>query len=241
MKIAIITARGGSKRIPRKNIRDFCGRPMIAYAITAAQESGLFDRIIVSTEDDEIASIARQWGAEVPFRRPVSLADDYTGTIKIVAHAIQVLIEQNCKPEWICCIYPTVPLLQPEDLKQAFQLLIATGATYAFPVAEFSPPIQGAFRRCSNGELEFFYPEYQAKRTQELEPAYYDAGQFYWGKVEAWLAERSMAQNSIGYIIPRWRAVDIDTLEDWEQAELLYQALQLSRKSESSDASRVSS
>lgn len=240
MKVAIITARGGSKRIPRKNIRDFCGRPMIAYAITAAQESGLFDRIVVSTEDDEIAAIARQWGAEVPFVRPKSLADDYTGTIKIVAHAIQVLIEQGCLPEWVCCIYPTVPLLQAEDIHQAFDLLIDTGATYVFPVAEYSPPIQGAFRRHSNGNLEFFYPEYLGKRTQELEPAYYDAGQFYWGKAEAWLAERSMAQNSIGCIIPRWRAVDIDTLEDWEQAELLYQALQLSQKRESSDASRLS-
>lgn len=227
MKIAIITARGGSKRIPCKNIRDFCGRPMIAYAITAAQKSNLFDRIIVSTEDDEIAAIARQCGAEVPFVRPKSLADDYTGTIKIVAHALQVLIEQNCKPAWVCCIYPTVPLLQAEDINQAFNLLVDTGASYVFAIAEYSPPIQQAFRRHSNGNLEFFYPEYSGKRTQELEPAYYDAGQFYWGKTEVWLEEVSMAQNSVGYVIPRWRAVDIDTLEDWEQAELLYKALQL--------------
>ena len=231
MKIAIITARGGSKRIPRKNIRDFCGRPMIAYAITAAQESGLFDRIIVSTEDDEIASIARQWGAEVPFRRPVSLADDYTGTIKIVAHAIQVLIEQNCKPEWICCIYPTVPLLQPEDLQQAFQLLIETGATYVFPIAPFPSPVQHALRQYPDGRVEVFDPNFVGwSFTQDLEPTYYDPGQFYWGSVEDWLAEADMAENSFGYVIPRWRAIDIDTPDDWHLAELLYQSLQSSHK-----------
>lgn len=239
MKIAVITARGGSKRIPRKNIRDFCGRPIIAYAIAAAQESNLFDRIVVSTEDAEIADLSRRWGAEVPFLRPLSLADDHTGTTPTVAHAIKVLREQNCTPEWVCCLYPTVPLLEPNDLKGAFELLMRSGAPYAFSVSAFPSPIQRALQRTSSGQMRPFYPEYEQARTQDLEPAYFDAGQFYWGKAEAWLNSVSIHQQGVGYIIPRWRAVDIDTLEDWEQAELLYKALQL--KSGFSNADSISS
>ncbi|MDR7896839.1 pseudaminic acid cytidylyltransferase [Thermosynechococcus sp. JY1334] len=225
MKVAIIPARGGSKRIPRKNIRNFCGKPMIAYAIAIAQDSCLFDRIVVSTEDPEIATVASQWGAEVPFVRPASLADDYTGTTQVIAHGIQVLQEQGCHPELVCCIYPAVPLLQADDLKAALNILLSSNAPYVFPVTSFPSSIQRALRRHPSGQMEPFYPEYEQERTQDLEPAYYDAGQFYWGRTQAWLADISIHQQGIGLVIPQWRVVDIDTLEDWQRAELLYKVL----------------
>lgn len=225
MKVAIIPARGGSKRIPRKNIRNFSGKPMIAYAIATAQKSGLFDRIVVSTEDPEIATIASHWGAEVPFVRPASLADDYTGTTQVIAHGIQTLQEDGWHIDFVCCIYPAVPLLQADDLKAAFDILVSSDAPYVFPVTTFPSSIQRALRRQPSGQMEPFYPEYEQERTQDLEPAYYDAGQFYWGKAEAWLADISIHRQGIGLVIPQWRVVDVDTLEDWQRAELIYRAL----------------
>ena len=225
MKLCVIPARGGSKRIPRKNIRPFAGRPMLAYAVEAALGSGLFGHVMVSTDDAEIAAAARALGAEVPFERPAELADDHTPTVPVIAHAIEHFRTLGWEFGAVCCIYPAVPFLQTADLRQALELLEKGGADYAFPVAAFASPIQRALRRLPDGRVQPFRPEYVQTRSQDLEPAYHDAGQFYWGRTEAWLASRSVHANGVGLVIPHWRVVDIDTQEDWERAELLYRAL----------------
>jgi len=223
MKLAVIPARGGSKRIPRKNVKPFAGRPMIAYAITAAREAGVFDRIVVSTDDDEIAAVARQWGAEVPFRRPPELADDLTATAPVMAHAIRALGAAD--DAGVCCIYPGVPLLQPADLVEGLALFEQGGFEYVFPVLPFSSPIQRALTRAGDGAVQSMHPEFAFTRTQDLPPAYHDAGQFYWGTAAAWLAGRSAHLGGRSMVLPEWRAVDIDTPDDWVRAEALYAAL----------------
>lgn len=226
MAIAIIPARGGSKRIPRKNIRPFCGQPMLAYAIQAAQQSSCFSKVVVSTDDEEIAKVARQLGAEVPFLRPANLADDHAGTTPVVIDTIQRLDQLGIQAKHYCCIYATVPLIQADDLKAAHQRLIASNAPFVYTVAEFGFPIQRAVRMDEQGRVTPFWPEQMAKRSQDLEPAYQDAGQFYWGSRAAWLGEISpVGGEGIGHILPRHRVVDIDTPEDWHLAELLYQVL----------------
>ena len=226
MAIAIIPARGGSKRIPRKNIRPFCGKPMLAYAIQAAQKSGCFSKVVVSTDDDEIAEVARQLGAEVPFLRPANLADDHTGTTPVVIDTIARLDKLRIQAQHYCCIYAMVPLIQADDLKAAYQRLIASQAPFVYTVAEFGFPIQRAVRMDERDRVTPFWPEQMAKRSQDLEPAYQDAGQFYWGTQDAWLGGISpIGGEGIGHILPRHRVVDIDTPEDWHLAELLYQVL----------------
>jgi len=225
MRLAVIPARGGSKRIPRKNIRPFAGKPMIGHAIAAAQSSGLFDRIIVSTDDAEIASIAVSMGAQIPFMRPADLADDHTPTVPVVAHAIESCKALGWLAQEVCCIYPGVPLLQAADLVAALDLLKQSHNAYAFPVIAFPSPIQRALRRSSDGASFPYYPEHAGTRTQDLEPAYHDAGQFYWGHAQAWLDGLALHTHCSTLVIPQWRAVDIDTPEDWERAEVLYQAL----------------
>lgn len=226
MAIAIIPARGGSKRIPRKNIRPFCGQPMLAYAIQAAQKSGCFSKVVVSTDNKEIAEVARQLGAEVPFLRPANLADDHTGTTPVVIDTIQRLDQLGIQAEHYCCIYATVPLIQADDLQAAYQQLIASQAPFVYTVAEFGFPIQRAVRMDEQGRVTPFWPEQMATRSQDLEPAYQDAGQFYWGTRAAWLGGISpVGGEGIGHILPRHRVVDIDTPEDWHLAELLYQVL----------------
>ncbi|MBY0575392.1 MAG: pseudaminic acid cytidylyltransferase [Gallionellaceae bacterium] len=224
MKVAFIPARGGSKRIPRKNIRKFAGKPMIAHAIGTAQNSGLFDHIVVSTDDDKIARIAAEHGAEVPFVRPAELADDYTPTVPVIAHAITACQALGWKMDYVCCIYPGVPFIQVDDLKRALEQLQASQAAYSFPVTEFPSAIQRALRRLPNGQMQPLYPEYELTRTQDLEPAYHDAGQFYWGKPDAWLTNNKIHRSGIGLPIPNWRVVDIDTPDDWVRAEILYAA-----------------
>ena len=224
MKIAIIPARGGSKRIPRKNIREFCGKPMIAHAISAAKQSGLFEHVIVSTDDEEIARIAREWGAEIPFTRPAELADDHTPTVPVIAHAITACQALGWYIDYACCIYPGVPFIQIDDLKRALELLQTSQAAYSFPVTEFPSSIQRALRRLPNGKMQPFYPEHELTRTQDLEPGYHDAGQFYWGKPDAWLTNKNVHSNGVGLLIPNWRVVDIDTPDDWARAEILYTA-----------------
>ncbi len=219
--IAVIPARGGSKRIARKNVKKFLGRPMISYAIQAAQASKLFEHVIVSTDDDEIAAIARSWNAEIPFMRPVQLADDFTGTVPVIAHAIQECENLGWLFNWVCCIYPSVPLIQTEDLALAFELLNNSQAQYAFPIAQYPHPIQRALRLASDGELSPFYPEHSTTRTQDLEAAYHDAGQFYWGRKAAWVENKNVHRNGVGLVIPAWRAIDIDTPEDWHRAEVI--------------------
>lgn len=223
--LAIIPARGGSKRIPRKNIKSFQGKPMIAYAIAAAKRSGLFEHIVVSTDDDEVAAVARAWGAETPFARPEELANDFVATAPVVAHALQECDQLSWRCEYACCIYPAVPLLREADLQASLSLMLDSGADYCFPIAEFPAAIQRAFARSATGRLKPLYPEFELTRTQDLEPAYYDAGQFYWGTSRAWLSNPNIHSSGVGYPIPSWRAVDIDTSEDWEHAERLYKNL----------------
>lgn len=224
MRIAVIPARGGSKRIPRKNIKPFAGKPMIAHAIGAAQRSGLFDHILVTTDDAEIASIAADFGAEVPFVRPAELADDFTGTVPVVAHAVDACLRMGWQVEQVCCIYPAVPFLQEADLVSALRMLEAEGTGYVFPITAYPSAIQRALRQLPDGHIEPFYSQFALVRTQDLEPAFYDAGQFYWGCAKTWLEGKIIHQHAAGLVIPDWRVVDIDTHEDWKRAELMYTA-----------------
>lgn len=227
MKLAIIPARGGSKRIPRKNIKPFCGKPMIAWSIEAALESGCFDRIIVSTDDEEIAEVARQYGAEVPFMRPLALSDDHTGTIPVIRHAIETINSQGRAVEQACCLYATAPFIQAEDLRRGLEILQGSGGDYAFSVTSYAFPIQRAIRLTPEGRVEMFNPEHFSTRSQDLEEAYHDAGQFYWGRADAWLQGKMIfSPTSLPVMLPRHRVQDIDTPEDWVRAEWLFKATQ---------------
>ncbi len=224
VKLAVIPARGGSKRIPRKNIKPFCGKPMIAYSIEAAKKSELFDEIIVSTDDEEIAEVALKYGALVPFMRPKELSDDHTATIPVIAHAICEMSARN--HEAICCIYATAPFIQANYLKEAYEIFKQNNAQYAFSATTFPFPIQRAIR-LKNGSVEMFYPEHFLTRSQDLEEAFHDAGQFYFGKPEAWLENKPIfAPHSRVVLLPRHLVQDIDTMEDWVRAELMFKAMQ---------------
>ena len=233
MRLAVIPARGGSKRIPRKNIKDFCGKPMIAWSVTAAQESGCFDRIIVSTDDAEIAEVAKAAGAEVPFMRPAELSDDHTGTIPVIGHAIEWMRDQaGFNATQVCALYATAPFVQAEDLQRGWQALYTTGMDYAFAVTSYAFPIQRAIRLTPEGGVEMFDPSQFAKRSQDLEDAYHDAGQFYWGKASAWLAGAPIFTHAaVPVMLPRHRVQDIDTMEDWARAEWLFKAMRESKGS----------
>lgn len=223
MRVAVIPARGGSKRIPKKNIKPFCGKPMIAWSIEAALESGCFDRVVVSTDDEAIAEVARAHGAEVPFMRPEDLSDDFTGTIPVIHNAAEALgLADNAA---LCCIYATAPFLQAADIRHGLETLQKTGGDYAFSVTSYAFPIQRAIRITPDNRTEMFTPEAFAIRSQDLEEAYHDAGQFYWGTVAAWRAEKPIfSADSAPVILPRERVQDIDTAEDWRIAELMFKA-----------------
>lgn len=227
MRLAVIPARGGSKRIPRKNIKPFGGRPMIAWSIDAALKSACFDRVIVSTDDAEIAEVALAYGAEVPFVRPPELSDDHTGTIPVIAHAIERQNAHGEQVEQVCCIYATAPFVQASDLKRGLQVLLRdTAADYAFSVTSYAFPIQRAIRITPNQRVEMFYPQHFNTRSQDLDEAWHDAGQFYWGRAECWLANKPLfSQGSVPIALPRHRVQDIDTPEDWERAEWMFKAL----------------
>jgi N-acylneuraminate cytidylyltransferase len=228
--IAVIPARGGSKRIPHKNIKHFCGKPIIAYSIEAAKESQLFDKIIVSTDDEQIAEVAGNYGAEIPFIRPAELADDFTGTHPVVRHAIEWFKNRNEFFQYVCCIYATAPFIQVNHLKQAFEKLVSSEKDYVFPVTTFEFPIQRAIKINDNGEVAPFFLEHILSRSQDLKEAYHDAGQFYWGKAEKYLqGQTAYVSASLPLILPRYLVQDIDTSEDWEQAELIYKAFQMSK------------
>ena len=197
---------------------------MISYAIAAARSSDLFDHIVVSTDDDEIAGIAQECGAEVPFRRPENLADDHTPTVPVIAHAIEQCEKLGWTIGHACCIYPAVPFMAIEDLCEARRLLVESGADYCLPVAEFPSVIQRALKRGEAGLISSFFPEFELVRTQDVEPAYFDAGQFYWGTRQAWLSNPRVHNSSVGLVIPTFRVVDIDTVDDWKRAELMYRA-----------------
>ncbi len=228
MRLAIIPARGGSKRIPRKNIRLFGGKPIISWSIAAARQSGCFDRIIVSTDDPEISEVAKAHGAEVPFVRPPELSDDHTGTIPVIAHAIAW---QNANGEDVseaCCIYATAPFIRSEDLRRGWQAIQESDAKYAFSVTSYAFPIQRALKITRTKRVAMFQPEHFTTRSQDLEEAWHDAAQFYWGKADAWLTELPLfSEAAKPIVLPRHRVQDIDTPDDWARAEMMFKCSNL--------------
>lgn len=225
MIVAVITARGGSKRIPGKNVRMFAGRPMLAWPLLAAREAGIFDRIVVSTDSEDIARVAREWGAEVPFLRPPELSDDHTPTAPVLRHALDMLSHGGAKPEFACCIYPTAPFLLPDSLRRGLDA-VRGGAPAAVSVTSFDFPILRGFRLRDDGSLTFNWPEYELTRSQDLPEFYHDAGQFYWVDVERFYTEqRLIMPGARPVILPRKRVQDLDTPEDWEVAELMAHVL----------------
>jgi len=230
--VCIIPARGGSKRIPRKNIKDFLGKPLIAYSIETALASNLFDQVIVSTDDEEIVAVAKKYGAEVPFMRPSELADDFTGTGKVVAHAIEYLKQRGKKYDYVCTIYATAPFLQEKYLIKGFNALVDTDAHMAFSVTSMPFPIQRTFKITEEGRCQMFFPEHFQSRSQDLDEAYQDAGQFYWESLHREATDIPFGQDSIPVILPRYLVQDIDTLEDWERAEVMYRILLEMKKEE---------
>lgn len=225
MNIAVIPARGGSKRIPRKNIRMFLGKPIIAYSIELAINSKLFDHIIVSTDDDEIAEVSKIYGAEVPFKRPANLANDFAATQPVIKHAVNFCNTLGWGFSNVCCIYPAAPLVQLLDIKNSYEKFIAADVDYCFPVAKMPCSISRALNVNQLGLVDLISPQAEGVRTQDLAPAYYDAGQFYWGKASAWLANQNILSGGLAHIIPQWRTVDIDNEEDWVRAEMLAQII----------------
>jgi pseudaminic acid cytidylyltransferase len=227
MILAVIPARGGSKRIPRKNIKPFCGKPMLAWSIEAAKAAGIFDAIIVSTDDNEIAAVAKSHGAEVPFRRPAELANDNTPTLPVYAHAIRWFEEHRSTVTYMCGIFPTAPFLQPRYLKQGLDLLRNNpDAEFAFSVTSYAFPIFRALKWKTDGTVGMFWPEHELTRSQDLPEAWHDAGQFYWGRKEAFLrTERVFSARSYPVVLPRHLVQDIDSPEDWQRAELMFRVL----------------
>ena len=227
MRLCVIPARGGSKRIPRKNIKEFNGKPIIAYSIEAALKSNCFDQVIVSTDDDEIAEVAKKYGAQVPFLRPDELSNDYAGTIPVIKHAIEWMEDNKSSVENVCCLYATAPFIRPQIISQAYQQLNNSKADYCFSVTSFVFPIQRAIKIVEKNKVSMFYPEHFDTRSQDLEKAYHDAGQFYWGKAQAFKDESPIfTEVATPYILPRYLVQDIDTPEDWIRAEAMYRALQ---------------
>ena len=226
MKLAVLPARGGSKRIQRKNIGTFSGKPIIAWPIAAALESGVFDKIIVSTDDPEIAETARKNGAEAPFLRPAELSGDHIATTPVIAHAARWALDQGWPITAVCCIYPTAPMISTADLTEGLRLLETGDWSYVFTATDYAAPIFRAFRQIESGGIEMLYPEHFTSRSQDLPKALHDAGQFYWGRPDAWLSgEVLFGPRSAPLIIPRWRVQDIDSPEDWHRAEALFAAL----------------
>jgi N-acylneuraminate cytidylyltransferase len=221
MRLAVIPARGGSKRIPHKNIRAFCGKPIIAYSIEAAIQSKLFDKVIVSTDDEAIAAVAKQYGAQVPFVRPPELADDFCGVAAVVEHAIEWCQQQGFTVDAVCTLYATAPLVAVADIVTSFEQL-KTDADNVISVASFTSPIQRAFIESEDGELQRLYPEYGMTRSQDLPETYYDAAHFFWWSKN--YIDR-ISTKTKAYIVARERVQDIDTEEDWSMAELLFTVL----------------
>ena len=226
MNIAIIPARGGSQRIPRKNIKPFCGKPMIAWSIEAALKSGCFEHVLVSTDDTEIAHVAQSFGAKVPFLRPDALSDHHTTTIPVIAHAIEWEQAHGVAPEAVCCIYATAPMITSEHLQQSLNTLQNNDCDYVFTATSYAFPIQRAFQLNAQQQVEMFCPEHIGTRSQDLLHAYHDAGQFYWGRSAAWLNQTPIfSAHAMAHLLPRYCVQDIDTPEDWIHAEFMCQAI----------------
>ena len=228
MNICVIPARGGSKRIPRKNIKEFNGKPIIAYSIEAALKSNCFDQVIVSTDNNEIAEVAKKYDAHVPFVRPDELSNDYVGTTPVIKHAIEWMEDNNNSIENVCCLYATAPFIQSKIISKAYQKLKDKRANYCFSVTSFEFPIQRAIKISNKDCVEMFYPKFFNTRSQDLEEAYHDAGQFYWGKAGAFEDELPLfSEGSIPYILESFLVQDIDTEEDWKRAEIMHQVLKI--------------
>jgi pseudaminic acid cytidylyltransferase len=226
MNIAVIPARGGSKRIPRKNLKSFCGKPMLNYAIEAAISSELFDRVIVSTDDDEITALAKESGAEVPFRRSAKLSNDHAGTLPVIQDAIQRLEEDGSSIEMVSCIYPTVPLLSGKTLRRAGRDFLSNSGGFLIAATAFDYPVQRGFFFSEDTGLQMLFPEEYQTRSQDLKPVFHDAGQFYFAANNTWInSSRMYTENSRLFLLPKDKVCDIDTMEDWEWAELLYQKI----------------
>ena len=225
MNLAIIPARGGSKRIPRKNIRDFCGRPMISYAIEAAKNSGVFQKIIVSTDDQEICDISKNLGADVPFLRPNDISDDYTPITPVINHVLDSLEDDVKRYKNICCIYPCAPLLLGTDLSESLRFMDELGVESCIPMCEFLSAPQRAFRVDKDFKLNWVNPLHRLTRTQDLEKLYHDVGTFCWASREKWM--EGDISDGVAFIMSNQRVVDIDTNEDWDRAEVLYRILKL--------------
>lgn len=224
-RLAIIPARGGSKRIPRKNIKDFLGKPIIAYAIETALKSELFDTVMVSTDDKEIAAIAQQYGAQVPFFRSEQNSNDFAGTFEVIEEVIQYYLKHGETFEEVCCIYPCTPLLQQKDLSDGHHQLTKGAYSSVFPIVPYSAPIQRALT-ISGEKLEYMNPEHRFTRSQDLEKSYFDPGQFYWMKPVDVMQQKGIFTDNTGCIImDELFAQDIDNETDWKLAELKYQFL----------------
>jgi pseudaminic acid cytidylyltransferase len=231
MKVAIIPARGGSKRIPKKNIRDFGGLPLIAYSIRAALESACFEKVVVSTDDESIAKVALSYGAEVPYLRPASLADDFVATAPVVSHMINYINDSFGAPTYVCCIYATAPFIRSSEIRQGLSLLMATDADYAVSVTTYGHPVQRALRITKMGTMTMLTPQNALARSQDLEETWHDAAQFYWGTATAWLEQRPIFGGaSVPVKLPRYRVQDLDTLEDWDRAEVIQRLLNKNMK-----------
>ncbi len=219
----MITARGGSKRIPRKNVRAMSGRPLLTWPVAAALESGAFDEVIVTTDDEQIAEVARAAGATVPFMRPVELSDDWTPTIPVVAHAIREMSALGADFDLTCCLYPAAIFLSPDDIRAARDRLLADpSADYVVTVTEFPMHPELALNLDSHDHLSFVTPEHYGQRTQDMPTRYHDVGQLYWGRTSSWLRGEPVFNSAIGYPLPKWRAQDIDTEDDWARAQMLH-------------------
>jgi len=224
--LAIIPARGGSKRIPRKNIRPFNGRPIIAYSIEAATACSCFEQIMVSTDDAEIADVARAAGASVPFMRSPEKSNDFAHIADVCFEVLTQYKSLGKDFDLICCILPTAPFLSAERIKEGYELLIGGGADSVVPVTSFGYPAQRAVKVDEGGKLSMIWPEYYNSRSQDLPPAYHDAGQFYWMREKSFLEQRRFfAKNSLALVLPQMEVQDIDSLEDWQLAEMKYKLL----------------
>ena len=229
--LAIIPARGGSKRIPGKNIKPFLGKPIIAYSIETALNSGLFDEVMVSTDDDEIAKVAQRYGASVPFKRSSKNAGDFANTVDALLEVLDQYEALGKSFDYACCIYPTAPFITIDMLKKSFQKIKDSDYNSIFPAILYPSPIQRAFTIASSGKIQLLQPEYFFRRSQDLEPVYYDCGQFYWFKPKVVIKTKNVFTDNTGVIIlSEMDTHDIDTPEDWKMAEFKYQFLRNAKK-----------
>ena len=229
MIFAIIPARGGSQRIKKKNIKKFYSKPILYWTIKALRKSRLFSKIVLTTDDSQIKKVGEQLGFDYVISRPSNLADNFTPTKPVIEHAIKFLTKKF-KIKYACCVYPCNPFLNSLDLKKSFKILESNKKKFVFPITEYAHPIQRSFKLKKNNNLIFFNKKYESTRTQDLVKYYHDTGQFYWGTISNWLSKKKMHSNGMGLLIPKWRVVDIDNLDDWKRAELLFKIFKFNEK-----------